>query len=84
MIGTIVRWEANRGFGFVRTASGRDYFAHIKHWNENDPPAVGRTVEFEIGPGVKGRNEQAVNVRFWTQHAGLNALTSPSVAGGAL
>lgn len=74
MEGTITMWR--NSFGFIRVASGRDYFCHIKNWEENTvPPAPGLAVLFELGPGVKGRKEQAVNVRILrVVNAGADAL----------
>jgi cold shock CspA family protein len=74
MIGTIKRWDVQRGFGFVAATNGRDYFLHIKNWNESGAPAVGTQVEFEIGPGARERKEQAINARLVSCDAGVNAL----------
>jgi len=63
MIATIKLWDHERGYGFFQAQNGKDFFAHIKNWLDDEPPAVGQVVEFEIGPGFKERKEQAINIR---------------------
>ncbi len=75
MNGTVKLWDLEHGYGWFRVSNGKDYFCHIKNWSETDAPEVGRAVEFEIGPGFRGKKEQAVNARF--VHAGVNALAAP-------
>ena len=63
--GTIRRLVADRGFGFIKTAEGRDLFFHR---NELQGVAYhslreGQEVEFEAGRGRNGR-PQAVRVRL--------------------
>jgi len=63
--GTIRRLVADRGFGFIQTAEGRDLFFHR---NELQGVAYhslreGQQVEFEVGRGRDGR-PQAVRVRL--------------------
>jgi len=70
MKGIVKHWNLERGFGWFRVSSGRDYFCHMKNWLEPDTPVVGRAVEFELGPGFNGKSQQAVNARY---HPGVDA-----------
>jgi cold shock CspA family protein len=71
--GTITAWNRERGYGFIETASGKKYFAHIQNWMEDSAPVVGAHVVFELGPGKANKPEQAVNVSLST-HVGADAL----------
>jgi cold shock CspA family protein len=65
MIGTIKQWNPDRGFGWIRIPNGKHIFFHITNWEEPlEPPSVGCVVELDVGPGVKGQKEQAVNVHL--------------------
>ena len=65
MIGKITFWNFDRGYGFIQTPKGKDYFAHITKWFSEEPPAVGRIVDFDEGaPYREGKTPQAVNVRL--------------------
>jgi len=65
MIATITAWNFPRGFGFCQTANGKDFFIHIRNWMENDPPAVGRKIFFDVAPPIaNGKSPMAVKVRF--------------------
>jgi uncharacterized membrane protein YsdA (DUF1294 family)/cold shock CspA family protein len=61
--GTIVRWDADRGFGFVRSpATDVDVFFHIRDYRGgNTAPAEGLQVRYEeIHVGGKGPRAMAV------------------------
>lgn len=61
--GTIVRWEADRGFGFVRSPStSADVFFHIRDFRGGSTaPAEGLQVRYEeIHVGGKGPRAMAV------------------------
>ena len=75
MNGVIRKWDLERGFGWLASPNGRNYFCHITNWLEPDAPTVGRAVEFELGPGVNGKPQQAVSARYVID-AGVNALAS--------
>lgn len=57
--GMVVKWNAERGFGFVRERdSNVDVFAHITAFPRTArAPGVGDAVSFEIGTGVDGRKQ---------------------------
>jgi len=68
--GTIRRLIADRGFGFIRTAEGKDLFFHRNELQgvDNSSLREGQQVEFEVGKRRDGRAE-AVKVRL-AQSAG--------------
>ena len=63
--GTIRRLVTDRGFGFIRTAEGKDLFFHRSQLEGVDYSSLreGQEVEFEVGQGRSGRPE-AVRVRL--------------------
>jgi uncharacterized membrane protein YsdA (DUF1294 family)/cold shock CspA family protein len=60
--GTIIRWEAARGFGFVRSpAASADVFFHLRDLRGGMQPREGMEVSFEeIQVGGKGPRAMAV------------------------
>jgi len=62
---TIRRLITDRGFGFIRTAEGKDLFFHRGEIEGVEFPSLreGQVVEFEMGRGRDGR-PQAVRVRL--------------------
>nr|WP_315225488.1 cold shock and DUF1294 domain-containing protein [uncultured Albidiferax sp.] len=64
--GTVQRWDATRGFGFIRSPDTvADIFFHIKDYRGDGNPREGQTVWFdEITVGGKGPRAVAVH----TQH----------------
>ena len=75
MIGTIQKWYTERGFGFILASNARTIFSHIRDWtNDNEIPAVGQTVEFDVVEDQKQPGKKkAVNVRLHT-NTGVDAL----------
>ncbi len=63
--GTIRRLIADRGFGFVQTAEGKDLFFHRNQLQGVEFASLreGQEVEFEMGQGRGGR-PQAEKVRL--------------------
>jgi CspA family cold shock protein len=63
MTGTIARLQMEKGFGFIKSGEGADYFFHrtavygegLENLHEGD------SVEFDVGQGPKG--PRAENVR---------------------
>ncbi len=60
--GTVKWFNAQKGFGFIEQAEGKDVFVHVSEL----APGVGtlaenQAVEFDVTEGQKG--PQAVNVR---------------------
>lgn len=63
MKGTVVKFNNERGFGFVRIASWQDdVFVHISDVQDREPPAIGQEVRFDLERTGKG--PRAVNVRI--------------------
>lgn len=53
--GTLITWNPQRGFGFIRAAYGnRTMFTHISGLQEGEP-AVGRLVRFYASEDSEGR-----------------------------
>ena len=60
-----IKLISDRGFGFIRTAEGKDLFFRRKELEGMDYDSLreGNQVEFEVGPDRIGR-AQAVRVRL--------------------
>lgn len=60
--GQVQRWDAARGFGFIRgPGDGAEVFFHVRDWRGGAPPQEGMTVNFEeIHVGGKGPRAMAV------------------------
>ncbi|QMT33161.1 cold shock and DUF1294 domain-containing protein [Conchiformibius steedae DSM 2580] len=65
-MGEIVRWQADRGFGFIHCrALGQDVFFHIRAYRvPNQTPAIGDKVAFVLGQSKNGK-PQAEQVQEW-------------------
>lgn len=63
MTGTIRTIRAEKGFGFIKDATGKEYFFHRSavYGEELDNLSEGDSVEFDLGAGPKG--PRAENVR---------------------
>ena len=61
--GTLIKWNDDRGFGFIRPAKGdSEVFVHISAFpREGGRPLVGELISFEIEDGKDGR-QRAVGV----------------------
>ncbi|MFW2178000.1 MULTISPECIES: DUF1294 domain-containing protein [unclassified Moraxella] len=60
--GTIVRWQDDKGFGFIQTEHKGDIFFHISDYRAKTRPVIGESVVFEIGVG-KNNQPCAKNVQ---------------------
>ncbi len=60
--GTVVRWEADRGFGFIRSPhTDADVFFHVRDFRGPGTPQTGLAVRYEeIHVGGKGPRAMAV------------------------
>lgn len=60
--GKVVRWEADKGFGFIRSPDTvADVFFHVRDYHGMGAPAVGQSVAYEeIHVGGKGLRAMAV------------------------
>ena len=84
----IVKWNAEKGYGFVRVDS-KDIFLHIKDFaNRHKTPAVGDVIRFSQGADQKGRpcarNAVYLNARghfnWWPETLLLTLLVAPAWA----
>lgn len=54
--GKIVRWQDDKGFGFIQTeSSSKELFFHISDYRANVRPSLEENVVFEIGMDKKGK-----------------------------
>ena len=69
--GTIVRWDASRGFGFIRSPStSADVFFHVRDFRGAPEPTERMAVDYEeIHVGGKGPRAMAVRPRTDTRSA---------------
>ncbi len=65
MTGTVRTFDDTRGFGFIVTADGKQFFTHrtgiLVYGGERATLVVGETVKFDIQPSQRG--PRAVDVR---------------------
>ena len=63
-VGTVKRFNADKGFGFIAPESGEDVFVHFSAIQASGYRSLdeGQTVEFDVMSGPKGA--QAANVRL--------------------
>ena len=72
--GSIRRWDAARGFGFIQTAERRDVFFHVRDFRGAGAPTEGLRVSFEAIE-VGGKGPRAMDVRPLSATAGPAATT---------
>ncbi len=63
MTGTVKWFDSKKGYGFVTSENGQEYFVHFSGIQSEGFKSLveNQAVEFELANGNKG--EQAVNVR---------------------
>jgi CspA family cold shock protein len=62
--GTIKKYIADRGFGFVKPDDGGpDVFVHLKAFALGIKPAEGMRVSYDVAPDSKSGKSQAVGVK---------------------
>lgn len=79
--GKVVRWDEQRGFGFIRCeATSQDIFFHIRDCLGGIQPPINATVEFEeIHMGGKGPRAMAVRAaQYAVQPMGQPTSRQPS------
>ncbi|MFI3264217.1 MAG: cold shock domain-containing protein [Rikenellaceae bacterium] len=64
MTGTVKWFDSKKGYGFVTSENGKEYFVHFSGIQSEGFKSLveNQAVEFELANGNKG--EQAVNVRI--------------------
>ena len=60
--GTVKRLVTERGFGFIRTTDGVEYFFHRSACPAYDELQEGTRVAFRIGEGAKGPRAEQVTL----------------------
>ncbi|MBL7013657.1 MAG: cold shock domain-containing protein [Candidatus Marinimicrobia bacterium] len=63
--GIVKEYDRTKGFGFVTSDDGEDYFVHVSGLREHlkkQGLRVGQRVSFDIDFGMKG--DKAINVRL--------------------
>ena len=72
--GLLIKWNADRGFGFIKTRdSGIEVFAHISEFPRSGrAPQIGDTLHFDIATAQDGR-KQAKAVTFDTPLTGVES-----------
>jgi len=77
MIATVECFMANRGFGFLRTNEGQDFFFHVSHFKGK--PRPGAVVSFELtDPVRRGLRPQAINIEILEDSPALEVLAGNS------
>ncbi len=63
--GTVKWFNPEKGYGFISQADGEDLFVHFSEIQMDGFKTLdeGDRVEFEVGPGKKPGETQAINVR---------------------
>ena len=74
--GKVIRWEADRGFGFIAGAAGtQDVFFHVKDVQRGWTPQVGQLVTYEL-VHVGGKGPRAVAVQGAASRSAARVPTS--------
>ena len=61
--GRCTMYRMDKGFGFIsRSSDHRSFFAHITNTSDGSPLTVGNLYSFNVGPGIKGKPPQAINI----------------------
>ena len=59
--GTVARWLGDRGFGFIKTEDGKEFFVHNSDIQGKSSLREGEKVEFEVTEADRG--PRAVKVK---------------------
>ena len=76
--GQLVRWNQQKGFGFIRPSDGRkDVFAHITCLAGQDTPQIGSGWVFSVEADPNGRGLRVVKAVPATDQAGRHSGRTP-------
>lgn len=53
--GRIIKYDAEKKFGFIQTKNNKDIFFHIREFRPRREPVVGEQIVFELGEDNQGR-----------------------------
>lgn len=62
MRGKIVKYNNERGFGFIEECSGRKIFFHINSMESEEEIKIGMAVEFQYGSNSKGLTAERIRI----------------------
>lgn len=70
MKGIIVKWDDEKGYGFIRIdGSKQEIFCHISDFSQRSPrPELNEAVDFEVSSNGKGKNV-AKQIRYLSREA---------------
>jgi CspA family cold shock protein len=65
MFGTIKFFNIPKGYGFILSDGGEQYFMHRTNFvrDSGEVPTAGMKVRFDVGQGFGGRDAQAIHVQ---------------------
>jgi cold shock CspA family protein len=67
-LGTCTFYNPQRGYAFLTTESGTQYFLHLSNFTPSEKPVVGAYISFMLGAPVRqGTKLQAMDARFASQ-----------------
>ncbi len=55
--GQVIKWQEDKGFGFIETDSGESVFFHVSEFKAPRRPSIGDEVVFSIGQDNQGRQQ---------------------------
>ena len=53
--GRVIKWQEDKGFGFIETEVGESVFFHVSEFKAQRRPAIGEEVVFTVGQDNQGR-----------------------------
>ncbi|WP_034386221.1 cold shock and DUF1294 domain-containing protein [Comamonas composti] len=81
--GKVLRWNADKGFGFIQSQDNSNVFFHIRDYQGTHPPSPGMTVAYEeIHVGGKGPRAMAVRPLHSSTPASAAASAPPRTKAG--
>lgn len=67
MIGVIIKWNPQKGYGFIRSSyTGEEFFYHYSELPKGYIPVINEKVEFDAAEG-KFEKLKAVNIRLYNK-----------------
>jgi cold shock CspA family protein len=60
--GVIKKYFEDKGFGFIKSEKGEDYFFHVSQFQDNENPSIGASVYFDENQNEKGKCANNIKV----------------------